>query len=1126
MRSILFPSPQPHALKKRGLSILHVKRVSKRPQAPELVESRIIDEGFLTNWETQQFRTSIPWIPKAIGMRLVEPHQQHNLRTSYFLASAMVSGFLGRPDEKRPNTWFGRLKLPAPSELAADVQEHLASASKIICAKINQDVTTLNTKNLSPWRKAIFSFIVLWKALFSYAGARIIQPAKCTPVLLMASNESMQKAFAYLLSKLWLETQDQFTTRVNRYRGIKSRPKWSVLEELEYDCLGVNHGFALNDPRLDSGKVTASANSVKASSLQDFLEEVIALRFCLDFLSESHRDSEDFMDHCLKRQEKAKRGQKGGKKAPLTGQDAARMALDSYVYSTWSEDAEVRAISKHIQVLMNTLQGRDAHLQAMTCVAQLSLAMWKGLSPMLEASAAKAVSAIDARHIQNCTIPTPMPEHPDDALNTATFHLMARSYEFTDPEKARQILNAAPTAILALVCKLQSNFKGFMLRSRHASRIKTISLFCKDINWPRAADDHEDDDPDEPAVIAKRAAKKRDSNKTLEEKIATYKPVVSQYLGGQGLDQDRKNKELKKPGALSKQDDPSLPRAKGEAVPIETLEDLPMVRITADHRACADLYAVYLFNMYRRREMAKIWKGLSFAYDTVIRNFVDLLDKNASLKPMVESVSAQLKRGKVIGFSKAYVPRGEAAGAQGQGDVVGAPGRIKPVERELFHRKAAEAPVPEEADAQAKKKKKAPWEDDDDAPKTQAPQMGMGAMGADGAAGLGEGEDQLGGIERPPDPNAITLSGDYLTRYLEEHNGDDSNFKDIEPSAIPFSTGTSPRRERPDEWLFREDYYMKKAAETGCEPEDLMPKGGKDGDAPFESIPPPNVTVEWCKSKLKPMWLPIKAHRFTACRSKILQILPQKTVDQYIAYEKNCHYSACIKLLETCIPGNLNVFTPTQLVPNKPLLVETVFQLLVGYVGLCLKNADAGAATRLCLQTLEAMQIALKDLHPAHRAVLEAYLFDTGLSVAFYNAQDLQLAAKAESFFQQASARYLQLKHVNRFAKCCIRYSAVLFSQNHHHEAEYFLQQSLNKLSSAPISSLLVVSYHNLCIETAIQDRLADAGSHMRTYISLLRQMSRLSNQWIQKADNTQWLVLKLQDLWPAYQARLNAGMV
>ena len=55
-------------------------------------------------------------------------------------------------------------------------------------------------------------------------------------------------------------------------------------------------------------------------------------------------------------------------------------------------------------------------------------------------------------------------------------------------------------------------------------RIKVISLYCKDINWPRAADDLDDDDPEDPNVIEKRAKNKRDSNKTLDEKIATYKP--------------------------------------------------------------------------------------------------------------------------------------------------------------------------------------------------------------------------------------------------------------------------------------------------------------------------------------------------------------------------------------------------------------------------------------------------------------------------------------------------------------------------------------------------------------------------------------------------------------------------
>ena len=40
--------------------------------------------------------------------------------------------------------------------------------------------------------------------------------------------------------------------------------------------------------------------------------------------------------------------------------------------------------------------------------------------------------------------------------------------------------NAAPTAILGRVVRLQSNYRGFMFRSRYSSRMKTIALYAKD----------------------------------------------------------------------------------------------------------------------------------------------------------------------------------------------------------------------------------------------------------------------------------------------------------------------------------------------------------------------------------------------------------------------------------------------------------------------------------------------------------------------------------------------------------------------------------------------------------------------------------------------------------------------
>ena len=189
-----------------------------------------------------------------------------------------------------------------------------------------------------------------------------------------------------------------------------------------------------------------------------------------------------------------------------------------------------------------------------------------------------------------------------------------------------------------------------------------------------------------------------------------------------------------------------------------------------------------------------------------------------SLKPMVESVSAQLKRGKAIGFSKAYVPKTEAAGAGG-GEASGAPGRIKPVQTEQLFRRKPQGGAPEPSGpsgvgySAAAQRAGADGGDFDPDMSPLAKRQANESRPKQTADGEVVEEDDAP-KERPPDPNAIHLSGDYLTRYLEETNGDDSQFKDIDAAVIPFSTGTSPRRERPDEYLFREDYQQKKAAEA------------------------------------------------------------------------------------------------------------------------------------------------------------------------------------------------------------------------------------------------------------------------------------------------------------------------
>jgi len=356
--------------------------------------------------------------------------------------------------------------------------------------------------------------------------------------------------------------------------------------------------------------------------------------------------------------------------------------------------------------------------------------------------------------------------------------------------------------------------------------------------------------------------------------------------------------------------------------------------------------------------------------------------------------------------------------------------------------------------------------------------------------------EQPGGTD-----TSVEVTGEYLAAYLKETDGDDSQFKDISPAVVPLSTGTSPPRLPPHEAILKGE---QKASE-----------GAVEAGAPPQK---PKLDVPFCIDRLKPVWLPIKAHRFAVYRAKVLQLLPPKILEQYIAFEKQGQYAACIKLLESATPGSLNVLSPATLVQNKPLLIETVLQLIVGYSGLCLRNQNGHVAVKLITQVLDNMSLALRDLHPGHRTVLEAYLYDTALSVCYYMPMDLGITERSESFFQQATARYLKLGHTNRYCKCCLRAAAVLHQQKHKAEAEYYTQQALNKLADQPVSSLLAVTYHNLSIHTTVQHRIADGVAHCKSYVALLRQLDKLGNSWMQLMDNTQWLTLKVQELWPQFQ--------
>merc|ERR1719484_369735 len=88
------------------------------------------------------------------------------------------------------------------------------------------------------------------------------------------------------------------------------------------------------------------------------------------------------------------------------------------------------------------------------------------------------------------------------------------------------------------------------------------------------------------------------------------------------------------------------------------------IRVTADHRACADLFALYTYSMYRRRELVRMWQTLCEAYERGMDVFAELLTRNPALKPMLDSIAAQLKRGAVVGYDKAFIAKQQKSSNQ------------------------------------------------------------------------------------------------------------------------------------------------------------------------------------------------------------------------------------------------------------------------------------------------------------------------------------------------------------------------------------------------------------------------------------------------------------------------------
>jgi Variant SH3 domain/IQ calmodulin-binding motif len=320
-------------------------------------------------------------------------------------------------------------------------------------------------------------------------------------------------------------------------------------------------------------------------------------------------------------------------------------------------------------------------------------------------------------------------------------------------------------------------------------------------------------------------------------------------------------------------------------------------------------------------------------------------------------------------------------------------------------------------------------------------------------------------------------TNDYMKEYLIEMEGDDSQFRDIDANVVPWAVDAHSFTRRNPQDIFK-----------------------------FESL-----TAEWCLARLQPIWVGTKPSRFTVSRARLLSVMKSaELVPLYCSHEKTGNYFACLELLRETKIGSLNILNPLALVSRQPFWIESVFHLLCGYVGLCLKSKQLEKAASLIIQAISVSQIAFRDFKPVHKDTVIASIYESALGVVYASPVHSQIRSRAQEFFHEASERYLGLQHFKRYSKCCCRYSCILSQDGHIHEAEFFASQGLLKLETERPSSLSLVLTVNRAVFASTQKRFMEAEGHIRAAQAILRNLPTLGEEFMEGLDLTLWVARKL----------------
>ena len=544
-------------------------------------------------------------------------------------------------------------------------------------------------------------------------------------------SEGMRNAQVRLSCRILETLDDQFTSRVSPYRGIKlSKPVWSTLNNVISDCYTRILGVPTTCPSDES-----SSGLIMTAGVDDFVNElsttIISVRVYETLIEKVMQILSNFNSRHLK---------------ALSNRDSSSpISLSSFqamLTSPWCDDVEVRAITAAYLSICKIVRGR---CDTSVLFGAVLSGAWRAIEQL---DVIKSVSSAASQGETSIIF-----EGLGEAeLRLNSWRLLARSYTNPPSQFVLHLQSAPQYKRESTALRIQSWWRGVRLRKIHLKNMRIICIFIQNVGWPDIVPDLFQSGFDTtPITVNKNSSLTRAS---LMRLVPASKPVQGESRQPQQGDPHR---------AIT----PTASSVSGTHAHRDAHED----ELQADHIACGKLFFILVYSMYLQRLMYRFFIWIIRAIDEVSKMFVDLILQNAQYEVALSETAESLKRSALL-----HKRSSQARNAPRIASVSPRPNQHSQfkVQRPQIKKKLGPLPV-----------KKDPPRPPPPVDSTRKHNRAEEALGQSSDMSKGT-QEYIQGSNPVADNKIISFDDKYLSDYVRFFEGDDTLTRDIAADGVNF----------------------------------------------------------------------------------------------------------------------------------------------------------------------------------------------------------------------------------------------------------------------------------------------------------------------------------------------------